>query len=157
MNSNKKIYTLVMIQDGPRMLLGKKKRGLGASRWNGFGGKVEDGESVEDGARRELFEECGIKVSNIYKIGVNNFSWVGKDGELEVHVFKANDVLGNPIETDEMSPQWFFVDEIPFGEMWPDDVYWFPYLMKDRKIIIQRPLLNHIQPLYHLRQEQICH
>lgn len=133
MDSNKKVYTLVMIHDGPKILLGKKKRGLGASRWNGFGGKVEEGESIEDCARRELFEECGVKVSELYKIGINNFSWTGKNGELEVHVFKAKDLVGNPVETEEMSPKWFFVDEIPFSEMWPDDLYWFPYLMKNRK------------------------
>lgn len=32
-----------------------------------------------------------------------------------------------------MIPKWFFVDEIPFRDMWPDDRYWFPLFLKDRK------------------------
>jgi len=37
-----------------------KKRGFGVGKWNGFGGKVENGETVFDGAMRELQEECSI-------------------------------------------------------------------------------------------------
>ena len=39
------------------MLLGMKKRGFGTGKWNGFGGKVEVGETVADAAQRELEEE----------------------------------------------------------------------------------------------------
>ena len=42
------------------VLLGMKKRGFGVGKWNGFGGKVENGETVFDGAMRELQEECSI-------------------------------------------------------------------------------------------------
>ena len=52
---------------------------------------------------------------------------------MEVHVFKAEEFKGEPIETEEMKPQWFFVDEIPFADMWPDDRYWFPLFLKGRK------------------------
>lgn len=47
-----KILTLAFVIDGKRVLLGYKKRGFGKSWWNGFGGKVHQGESVEDGAKR---------------------------------------------------------------------------------------------------------
>lgn len=46
------LYTLVMVLQPPRILLGMKKRGFGAGRWNGFGGKVQEGETIEAGARR---------------------------------------------------------------------------------------------------------
>lgn len=32
-----------------------------------------------------------------------------------------------------MRPKWFSVDDIPFKEMWPDDILWFPMLLKDAK------------------------
>ncbi len=38
-----------------------------------------------------------------------------------------------PQETEEMRPQWFSIDEIPFDEMWPDDRYWFPWFLKQQK------------------------
>lgn len=46
-------------KDG-RILLGHKRRGMGAGKWNGFGGKREDGETMRECAARELFEESGL-------------------------------------------------------------------------------------------------
>ena len=129
----KKIMTLVIIHDHPRVLLGKKKRGFGVGRWNGFGGKVNEGESIEKAAVRELKEEVGIETFQIEKIGINEFEWQNGSETLEVHIFKSKDFRGEPSESDEMSPRWFFADEIPFGEMWSDDVYWFPYFMRGKK------------------------
>ena len=50
----KKVLTLVLVRDVPqrRILLGMKKRGFGAGKWNGFGGKLEPGESVQEAAKR---------------------------------------------------------------------------------------------------------
>jgi len=63
----KKIATvLVVVKDG-KVLLGMKKRGFGEGRWNGFGGKPNAGESVEEAAIRETQEECGIKPKGILK------------------------------------------------------------------------------------------
>ena len=59
-----KLYTLVFVLDEARgVLLGMKKRGFGVGLWNGFGGKVEAGESVVAAAARELSEEAGIAVA----------------------------------------------------------------------------------------------
>ena len=57
-----KLLTLVVVRDrvARKVLLGEKLRGFGTGYFNGFGGKVEPGESVEEGAHRELLEEAGI-------------------------------------------------------------------------------------------------
>lgn len=110
-----------------------KKRGFGVGRWNGFGGKVAEGESIEDAARRETYEEAGVVLGEIVKQGIINFSWEGKPEILEVHIFRAENFEGEPIESEEMRPQWFHVDEIPFGSMWADDSYWIPLLLKGKK------------------------
>lgn len=47
-----RLFTLVLVVQPPRVLLGLKKRGFGAGLWNGFGGKVQPGESIEEAARR---------------------------------------------------------------------------------------------------------
>ena len=47
-----KVLTLAFVRDSCRILLGLKKRGFGEGRWNGFGGKVQKGESIKDGAKR---------------------------------------------------------------------------------------------------------
>lgn len=131
--SKKTQMTLCIVHDHPRVLLGMKKRGFGAGRWNGFGGKVMDGESVESAVKREMKEESGLDVINIDRLGILEFTWANKKDVLEVHVFKCKDAVGQAIESDEMRPEWFFVDEIPFEKMWPDDIYWFPIFLKDKK------------------------
>ncbi|KAM6196845.1 oxidized purine nucleoside triphosphate hydrolase isoform 2-T2 [Sarcoramphus papa] len=50
-----RLFTLVLVVQPPRVLLGMKKRGFGAGLWNGFGGKVQPGESIEEAARRCMF------------------------------------------------------------------------------------------------------
>ncbi|MDE1151586.1 MAG: 8-oxo-dGTP diphosphatase [Micavibrio sp.] len=122
----RKLLTLCLLWQPPRILLGMKKRGFGAGRWNGFGGKVAPGETIEDAARREFLEEAGITVGAIRKQGLLEFEFEGSDEILEVHVYGASDYTGDVTESEEMKPQWFDVDDIPFKDMWPDDELWFP-------------------------------
>lgn len=126
--------TLCLVCRENQVLLGMKKRGFGMGRWNGFGGKVNEGETIEDATKRELLEESGLTVSNMEKIGVVDFSWKGKEGKiLEVNIFKATDFSGEPTETEEMKPSWFEVDAIPYDAMWPDDKYWIPLFLQNKK------------------------
>lgn len=127
------LLTLCIIQRRSRVLLGMKKRGFGAGRWNGFGGKVLPGETIEAAAKREIREEAGIDVKLAAKVGILEFEFKGKPGVLEVHVFKAEDFSGEPRETEEMRPQWFAETEIPFDGMWPDDRHWIPLFLADKK------------------------
>lgn len=129
----KKQMTLCIVHQHPKVLLGMKKRGFGAGRWNGFGGKVGNGEALIAAARREIKEEAGIDVGDMEKVGVLDFNFKDKPDTFEVHIFKVREFTGEPKETEEMSPKWFFIDEIPFMEMWSGDRLWIPHFMKDRK------------------------
>lgn len=134
MGGNKrKILTLCIIHQHPKVLLGMKKRGFGEGKWNGFGGKVEVGETIKEAAARELKEESGVEVKDIQKIGVIDFHFEGDPEILEVHIFKGENIEGEPRESEEMRPQWFHVDEIPYGDMWKDDKYWLPLLLENKK------------------------
>ena len=54
--------TLVFpIDEQNRILLGRKKRGFGANKYNGFGGKLDDGES---------FRECAIPANSMRNPGL---------------------------------------------------------------------------------------
>jgi 8-oxo-dGTP pyrophosphatase MutT (NUDIX family) len=50
-----------LMKDG-QVLLGMKKRGFGSGKWNGFGGKLKEGEDPRDAMVREIKEEIGISV-----------------------------------------------------------------------------------------------
>ena len=106
--------TLCIIHKGDKVLLGMKKRGFGQGKWNGFGGKVVPGETVEGAAKRELFEECGLVAKKIEKIGAIDFSWDKKPEILEVNIFKVSDFKGQLRESEEMKPEWFLVKNIPY-------------------------------------------
>ena len=131
----KTLLTLTIIYQHPKVLLGMKKRGFGAGRWNGFGGKVEAGEKIEDTAKRELNEEVGISAVGLEKVGIIDFEFKGNSEILEVHIFKGQDYSGEPVESEEMKPQWFLIDAIPFQDMWSDDKYWLPLFLAGKNQI----------------------
>jgi ADP-ribose pyrophosphatase YjhB (NUDIX family) len=140
MNKLQKL-TLVMIFDQKKILLGMKKRGFGVGKWNGFGGKVKSGENIINGAIRELQEESGLAIKNrstIKKAGKIEFCFEHNiNNILEVNIFSvsSHDVAGEIIETEEMLPKWFKIDEIPFEKMWISDREWFPMLLKRQKFM----------------------
>jgi ADP-ribose pyrophosphatase YjhB (NUDIX family) len=125
--------TLIVVRDGNKILLGMKKKGFGAGKWNGFGGKVENGETIEAAALRELREESGLLVEETKKAGVITFKFPHKpDWDQVVHVFTADQFAGNPVETEEMKPEWFEIEKIPFDKMWTDDPHWLPHVLKGK-------------------------
>ena len=125
----KKVLTLCIVLEDNKVLLGMKKRGFGEGRWNGFGGKLEEGETIEEGALRELQEEIGIKALDMEKVGIIDFSFENDPKTLEVHIFKVLDYIGEPKESEEMKPEWFPFEKIPYDQMWSDDRHWLPMLL----------------------------
>ncbi|MDD5731475.1 MAG: 8-oxo-dGTP diphosphatase [Patescibacteria group bacterium] len=129
-----KLMTLCIVCKDKKVLLGMKKRGFGVGRWNGFGGKVQEDETIEESLRREMEEECGLKLGDLEELGVLEFEFAKKPGDiLEVHIFKSIDFSGEPTESEEMKPEWFDEDKVPFEKMWSDDPYWFPLFLAGKK------------------------
>ncbi|OAE26112.1 hypothetical protein AXG93_4022s1250 [Marchantia polymorpha subsp. ruderalis] len=111
----RKLLTLVIIHSDGKVLLGLKKRGFGKGYYNGFGGKVEKGETIDQAAARELQEESGVTATDMEKRGILTFHFDNDPLAWEVHVYYATKFLGEPCETDEMAPTWFSVADIPYG------------------------------------------
>ncbi|CAG5897993.1 unnamed protein product, partial [Menidia menidia] len=131
-----KLLTLVMVVQSGRVLLGMKKRGFGAGKWNG-----------------ELQEESSLTVDVLEKIGNIKFEFVGEAQLLDVHVFRADAFNGEPTESDEMRPEWFEIDKIPFGQMWPDDILWFPLMLQKKKFAGYFKFQGHDVILSHTLEE----
>ncbi len=116
-----------IVKDG-RVLLIRKKRGLGAGKMNGPGGKLEPGETAHDSAVREVREEIGVTPLHVEERGVLHFQFT--DGySLHCVVFIARDFTGELIETDEATPFWFPIESVPYHEMWEDDRHWLPEVL----------------------------
>ncbi|MBI4017398.1 MAG: 8-oxo-dGTP diphosphatase [Candidatus Aenigmarchaeota archaeon] len=117
------------------ILLGMKKRGFGQGKWNGFGGKVQDGEGIIDAAKREVLEEAGVRVDGLEKMAIIDFSFPYKpEWDNRVHVFLTKVFEGEPVESEEMKPQWFSVTKIPYDRMWTPDTHWIPRVLGGEKI-----------------------
>ena len=126
--------TLCLLLKDNQILLAMKKRGFGAGRWNGAGGKVKEGEEIIDAAIRETKEEVGVEIKDPEKFGLLNFKFVNNpEWDLEVTLFIVKEWQGKPTESEEMSPQWFDIDKIPYSQMWPDDLYWLPIVLDGKK------------------------
>ncbi|MBI3420970.1 MAG: 8-oxo-dGTP diphosphatase [Candidatus Sungbacteria bacterium] len=131
----KKVLTLCLITQEGKILLGMKKRGFGVGRWNGFGGKVLPGETIEAAVVRECQEEAGISPLGMSFRAKLLFHFEGSAEDLEVHVFLAEAFEGEVRESQEMRPAWFACDAIPYGAMWPDDSYWLPQVLAGKKLV----------------------
>ena len=122
---------LFVVRDG-RILLMRKKRGLGAGKINGPGGKLDPGETPLVCAVRETSEELRVTPTGVEQVGELAFQFT--DGlSILGYVFAARDCEGEPEETAEAAPLWTPVDAIPYDEMWADDRIWMPWLLEGRK------------------------
>lgn len=64
---SRKVLTLTMIFKNNEVLLGMKNRGMGKGKWNGFGGKVEPNETIDNAAERYcIYIYLNNVVRNIY-------------------------------------------------------------------------------------------
>lgn len=133
---NDKICTLVFLREEDKVLLAMKKRGFGAGLYNGTGGKLRLGETLEESLVRETHEEVGITPTAFYKVAEHDFvqdcdttPW-----HLYVHAYIAEDWQGKPIESEEMAPEWFKLNDIPYARMWQDDPHWLPRVLNGEKL-----------------------
>ncbi len=122
--------TLCHIIDKDKVLLKMASRGVSKGKWNALGGKIENGESPRENALRESYEESGLVLKDMKKIGVLSFYRGSKRNLfLKMHVFSATKFSGRITEGEEGKLRWFNVDEMPFDQMWDDDKYWW-HLMR---------------------------
>lgn len=127
--------TLLLIIKDNKIMLAKKKKGFGAGKYNGVGGKLEPGETVEDALLRETKEEVNITPLDYVKIGVLSFDeyYVDSMTRLNFHLFVCSKWESELKETEEMEPHWFDINNIPYDKMFVDDKYWLPYVLQGRK------------------------
>ena len=111
----------VMILKDGKVLLGKRHEDpekatsllKGAGTWTMPGGKLEFGESFEDGARRETLEETGLELNNLEVICINNDK-IETAHFITIGLFSDN-IKGEPrvMEPDKITDwQWFGLDNL---------------------------------------------
>jgi 8-oxo-dGTP diphosphatase len=123
---------LVRGEPPTELLLGWKKVGFGAGKYDGFGGKIEPGETVMEAALRELAEECGVRAreASVRPVAYLDFRFPHRpEWDQVVYAYLATAWDGEPVETDEMIPQWYALADIPYAQMWQDGRLWLPQVL----------------------------
>ncbi len=129
--------TLCFLFDGDNILLWLKKSWFWKGNFLWIWWKVEKFETVEQATVREFIEETAAKPINLKKVWVLNFYFPYVDTpdkwNQQVHVYTTMEWENGISESEEIRPQWFRKNEIPFDLMWDDNKYWFPFLLNGEK------------------------
>lgn len=128
--------TLCLLKRNDEILLAMKKRGFGEGKYNGVGGKINDGETPELAMIRETQEEISVTPIKYENVGFIEFDEYYKGDKMRVafYLYMCSEWEGNPSETEEMRPKWFKIRDIPYDKMFPDDKYWLPLILEGKKI-----------------------
>lgn len=87
---------------------------------------------------RESKEEIWINIlkSDLKYLWVLHFYFdKNKEWNQDVYIYNILDFTWDIIETDEIKPLWFDIDNIPYDKMWKDDIYWLPRVLNWEKDI----------------------
>ena len=126
-----KLATLCyMRQNGKTLMVHriKKPNDIHEGKWNGLGGKFEPGETPEECARREIFEESGLRVKKLVLKGLLSFPLFARDEDWYAFVFVATDFEGSLIESPEGTLQWIDDSKLTDLNLWEGDRIFLPWL-----------------------------
>lgn len=126
----------VFSPDGARVLMihrNARPGDLHLGKYNGLGGKLEPGEDVVTGLRREIREEAGIECGDIQLAGTISWPGFGKGGEDWFgFIFRVNTYTGTPLTANaEGTLEWVAVERVPTLPLWDGDRHFLP-LVFDR-------------------------
>ena len=134
------VYPIRITNNIPEVLLGKKTRGIGAGKWNGWGGKVKDMQGLAETALRELKEESGLRAidKDLRFKGMLHFQ--NEEIYAVVYAFLLYRWKGKVKVNKEMTePTWFPLTELPPpAEFLPADQYFLRFLLSGKSKIIFR-------------------
>ena len=115
---NKTPNAVVMIltdESGERILVNREYR-MAMAQWiyNFPAGLIDPGESAEESARRELWEETGLRIVRIDDVLDNSYSAVGFSNERNVCVFGVaeGEFRKSTSDAEEITPGWYTKEEI---------------------------------------------
>lgn len=110
----------------------KKQNDMHAGKWNGLGGKLEPGETPEECALREIWEESGIKVKNLHWKGFLTFPQFANQEDWYAFVFIADADQEMIIDSNEGELRWIPNDKILELDLWEGDRIFLPWLDQPR-------------------------
>ena len=109
----------------------KKKNDINHDKWIGVGGGFEEGESPEDCALRETWEETGLTMTDYRFRGIVTFDCEGQETSL-MHLFTATAWTGELTECNEGDLEWVPKEKVYDLPIWEGDKIFFRLLEEER-------------------------
>lgn len=106
----------------------KKENDMHMGKWNGLGGKLEPGETPEECAIREIYEESGLTVTKPILKGILTFPGFANDEDWYAFVFLAPEFEGELIESPEGTLKWVDDEQLLDLNLWEGDRIFLPWL-----------------------------
>jgi len=132
---NKILATLCYIRKNGRTLMLhriKKKNDLHEGKYNGLGGKLEDGETPEECVIREVYEESGLRIKNPLFKGMLTFPMFDGKNDWIVFVFRAKRFSGKMINSREGDLVWIENHKLLDLNLWEGDKKFLKYIDSDK-------------------------
>ena len=106
----------------------KKANDMHAGKWNGLGGKFERGETPEECAIREVWEEAGLRVRNPNLRGIITFPGFSNDEDWYTFLFVIDEFQGVLIDSPEGDLKWIPNSQLFDLNLWEGDRIFIPWL-----------------------------
>ena len=104
---------VIVIKNG-KVLLGKRKNSHGDGTWAFPGGHLEFNESIEECARREVWEETGMRITNLRYGPYTNDVFSGEDRHYVTLFVLADFASGEPgVKEPDKCEEWRWYDWPP--------------------------------------------
>ncbi len=110
----------------------KKENDYHEGKWNGLGGKFEQGESPEECAIREIKEESGLTVKSPRMHGFITFPNFDGVDDWYVFIFTADEYEGEMIESPEGILEWIPNEKVTMLNLWEGDKIFLEWLYRDK-------------------------
>ncbi len=132
----KKAVLIFPVMDD-KILLGLKQKKVSKGLWSGYGGKIDNDETILHAAKRECVEECGGKVlvnekdfAPAARIDFTLLQEGGEDFRMRVLIYILKKLHGTLLDNAEMQQHtWFDIDNIPYDKMLPDHKIFLPKIL----------------------------
>lgn len=110
----------------------KKENDIHQDKWNGLGGKFEQGESPEECLEREIKEESGLTLHAYRLAGLLSFPKFDGVNDWQVFLYQATGFSGDLLDSDEGSLKWIPTSQLRRLNLWEGDMHFIKWMLEGK-------------------------
>ena len=151
-----KLATLCYVRQAGKTLMVhriKKPNDMHQGKWNGLGGKLDAGETPEECAIREIYEESGLRVRQPVLKGLLTFPAFANEEDWYAFIFVVTEFDGELIDSPEGRLEWVENDKLAELNLWEGDRIFLPWLdrpgfFSGKFVYVDGKLVDHSASFY---------